>query len=98
MIRRDKNKTLSLLSTFLLSISINAHAKQGDNQAEIDTQKVYLADASQADNDVHNALRLKFFSRSPEQIPAVNNKDAYSAINEWAGATYTDEQEVQSSN
>jgi hypothetical protein len=97
MTRRDEMKTLSLLSALLLSVSINAYATQGEGQAAVGTQKVYLADASQADADVNNALRLKFISRRAAQNPAVKNKDAYSADDEWVGATYVDEQEAQSS-
>ncbi|HSR01778.1 MAG TPA: hypothetical protein VLM20_03215 [Methylophilaceae bacterium] len=85
-------KTLSLLSALLLSVSINAYATQDNNQ-QVATQKIYLADASQADNDVNNSLRLKFISRRAAQNPAVKNKDAYSADDEWVGATYVDEQE-----
>jgi len=88
-------KTLSLLSALLLSVSINAYANQGQNQTAADqsSQVVHLADASQADQDVNNALRLKFVSRRAAQNPAVKNKDAYKADDEWVGATYIDEQE-----
>ncbi|MGJ8619455.1 MAG: hypothetical protein ACSHWN_03905 [Methylophilaceae bacterium] len=88
-------KTLSLLSALLLSVSINAYANQesGQQAANSSEEVFHLADASQADKDVNNALRLKFISRRAAQNPAVKNKDAYSADDEWVGATYVDEQE-----
>ena len=91
-------KTLSLLSALLLSVSINAFAAEASSQSAVGSQKLHLADASQADADVNNALRLKFISRRAAQNPAVKNKDAYSADDEWVGATYVDEQEEKAGN
>lgn len=48
-----------------------------------------------ADNEVNNATRLKFTSRRAALNPAVKNKDAYQADDEWVGATYVDEQELE---
>lgn len=50
-----------------------------------------------AENDVNNALRLKFISRRGHQNPAVKNKDQYKADDEWVGATYVDEKESKAS-
>lgn len=50
-----------------------------------------------AENDVNNALRLKFISRRGYQNPAVKNKDDYKADDAWVGATYLDERESKAS-
>jgi hypothetical protein len=91
-------KTLSLLSALLLSISINAYANQSQNNQSAANQSapaVHLAEASQADQDVNNALRLKFVSRRAAQNPAVKNKDAYNADDAWVGASFEDEKELE---
>ena len=49
-----------------------------------------------ADNEVNNATRLKFTSRRAALNPAVKNQDSYLADDEWVGATYVDEQELDS--
>lgn len=48
-----------------------------------------------ADNTVNNATKLKFTSRRAALNPAVKNKDAYQAEDQWVGATYVDEQESE---
>lgn len=96
MTRRNKMKTLSLLSALLLTVSINAYANQ-DNGQQAASNKVHLADASQTDDVVHNATRLKFISKRAAYNPAVYNKEAYSATDNWVGATYVDEQEAKTS-
>lgn len=99
-------KRLTLLSTLILGFSMNVHAnanqEQNSNEAvkSINHQSAHvlqIADASQADQDVNNALRLKFISRRASQNPAVKSKDNYKADDEWVGATYVDERESKSS-
>jgi hypothetical protein len=97
--RRNKMKTLSLLSALLLTVSINAYANQSNGEQAATNQmaeKIHLA-ATSADEVVHNATRLKFISRRAAHNPAVNNKDAYNADENWVGATYVDEQEANTS-
>ena len=48
-----------------------------------------------ADNEVNNARKLKFTSRRAALNPAVKNQDNYLADDEWVGATYVDEQELE---
>ncbi|HSR01478.1 MAG TPA: hypothetical protein VLM20_01690, partial [Methylophilaceae bacterium] len=48
-----------------------------------------------AENEVNNATRLKFTSRRAALNPAVKNKDNYLADDQWIGATYVDEQELE---
>jgi hypothetical protein len=93
-------KTLSLLSALLLTVSINAYANQENGQLAATNQtaaKLNLAPASQASDDVNNALRLKFISKRAAHNPAVKNKVAYNAEESWVGATYVDKQEDKAS-
>ena len=95
-------KRLPLLSVLMFGFAFNAYANQAhetnDSQVFNDSQAEVLriADASQTDQDVNNALRLKFISRRAAQNPAVKSKDEYKADDEWVGATYVDEQESKS--
>ncbi len=89
-------KKLSLLSALLLTLSIHASANAGQHNGQA-AERLYFADASQADQDVNNALRLKFISRRAAHNPAVNNKDEYKADDDWQGATYVDEKESETS-
>ena len=90
-------KARSLLGALLLSLSINAYANTNHETVNHQKAKVLqIAEASQVDADVNNALRLKFISRRAAQNPAVKHKDAYKADDEWVGATYIEEQKAQS--
>lgn len=86
-------KALSLLSVLLLGVSINAYADQDKSShaqaAKKSAHVIHLADAS----NTNNALRLKFVSRRAVQNPAVKNKDAYKADDDWVGATYVEKRE-----
>lgn len=50
-----------------------------------------------AENNVNNAMRLKFMSRRGYLNPAVKNKAPKKLDDEWVGATYVDEKEAASS-
>ncbi|QVL45284.1 MAG: hypothetical protein KFB94_08530 [Methylophilaceae bacterium] len=89
-------KKLSLLSALMLSFTLNAYANANHEHVNV-ADRLHIADASQANPDVNNALRLKFISRRAAQNPAVNNKDAQQADEEWEGATYVDEEESDAS-
>jgi hypothetical protein len=99
-------KRLTLLSTLILGLSMNvyANANQEQNSNEVaknmndqSAHALQIAEASQAGQDVNNALRLKFISRRASQNPAVKNKDKYKADDEWVGATHVDERESKAS-
>ena len=97
-------KQLSLFTALMLSFAVNAYAntnqEKNTTMAEANDQSakvLHIADASQANKDVNNALRLKFISRRGYQNPAVKNKDQYKADDEWVGATYVDERESKAS-
>lgn len=87
-------KKLTLLSALILGFSVNAYAGTNAQNTQ-SVEPLYLAAASQADQDVNNALRLKFISRRAAHNPAVNNKDANAADADWQGATYVDEKESE---
>jgi len=90
-------KKLTLLSALILGFSVHAYADSSYAQNTQSVEPLYLAEATQADQDVNNALRLKFISRRAAHNPAVNNKDANSADADWQGATYVDEEESDAS-
>ncbi len=48
-----------------------------------------------AEGEVNNATRLKFTSRRAALNPAVKNQDNYLADDQWIGATFIDEQELE---
>lgn len=50
-----------------------------------------------AENNVNNAMRLKFMSRRGHQNPAVKNKEQYKGDDAWVGTSYADERESKAS-
>lgn len=88
-------KKLSLLSALMLSFAANSYAENAKTHHQ-SVERVSMAEASQANHEVNNALRLKFISRRAAQNPAVNNKDEYKT-DDWVDATYADEQESEAS-
>lgn len=91
-------KKLLLFTTLILSFTLNAYANSNDEHAHAPlTDRLHIADASQANPEVNNALRLKFISRRAAQNPAVNNRDAQDADETWQGATDVDKEESEAS-
>jgi hypothetical protein len=80
----------------LSDIAVDAPANQLALNDSVKTDSVFddVIGSVVADNAINNATRLKFTSRRAALNPAVKNKDAYQADDEWVGATYVDELEA----
>jgi hypothetical protein len=80
----------------LSNIAVDAPANQLALNDSVKTDSVFddVIGSVVADNAINNATRLKFTSRRAALNPAVKNKDAYQADDEWVGATYVDELEA----